>query len=150
MSHKLKIFLAIILLFLVVQFIGIDKSVPKLEGYLDFIELESPPNEIANLIRTTCYDCHSFETKYPWYSNVAPISWTLGSHVRNGREYLNFSVWGNYKNDVKKDLLYKSYKQIGARQMPLANYLLLHKEARINNSQLEEFYSWFKTKSENI
>lgn len=132
-----------------VQFIGIDKSVPQLEGYLDFMEIESPPKEIENLIKIACYDCHSYQTKYPWYSNIAPISWCLGSDVRNGRAYLNFSTWGNYNKEVQKDILLKCYKQIGARQMPLANYLLLHKEAKLNNEQVKKFYTWFKKQSEN-
>ena len=138
-----------IIVLVLIQFIGIDKSAPDLEGRLDFMEIESPPKEILELIKTSCYDCHSYETKYPLYSNFAPISWSIGSHVSEGREHLNFSTWGNYKKEVQKDLLLKCYKQIGARQMPLASYLLLHKEAKIQNNQLEEFYTWFKTLSEN-
>lgn len=145
-----KVIIYLILAFVLIQFIGIDKTVPMMEGHLDFIEIEEPSKAVSVLIKTTCYDCHSYETKYPWYSNLAPISWILSNHVKEGREYLNFSTWGNYTKEVKKDLLYKSYKQIGARQMPLANYLLLHNEAKIENDQLESFYHWFKTKSENI
>ena len=138
------------IVFVLIQFIGIDKSAPKVEPYLDFISMELPPKEIETLIKTTCYDCHSYETKYPSYSAVAPISWSIGSHVSNGRDHLNFSIWGNYEKEVQKDLLYKCYKQIGARQMPLASYLLFHKEAKIEHSKLEEFYNWFKSKSEKI
>lgn len=120
-----------------------------MEGYKDFMEIESPPKEIAALIKASCYDCHSYETKYPAYSNIAPISWSIGSHVGEGREHLNFSVWGNYKQEVQKDLLLKCYKQIGARQMPLASYLLFHNEAKIENNQIEVLYKWFKKQSEN-
>lgn len=138
-----------LIVIILIQFIGIDKSVPEVESHLDFISLELPPENITALIKTTCYDCHSYETKYPSYSVIAPLSWSIGSHIKNGREHLNFSVWGNYEEEVQKDLLYKCYQQIGARQMPLASYLLLHKEARIKHSELEDFYNWFKTKSEN-
>lgn len=138
-----------IIVLVLIQFIGIDKSAPELEGRLDFMEIESPPKEIANFIKTSCYNCHSFETKYPSYSNIAPISWSIASHVNNGRDHLNFSIWGNYEDEVQKDILYKCYKQIGARQMPLASYLLLHEEAKLNNKQVEIFYTWFKKQSEN-
>lgn len=141
--------LLIVIILVVIQFVGIDRSVPTMEGHLDFMEVESPPENIANLIKTTCYDCHSYETEYPAYSKIAPLSWVMGSHVSNGREHLNFSIWGNYEEEVQKDILYKSYKQIGARQMPLASYLLFHNEAKIPNDQLEEFYTWFKNQSEN-
>lgn len=147
MNKYLKIGVYILVGFIVIQFIGIDKSAPDLEGRLDFMEIESPPVNIEKLIKTTCYDCHSYETNYPYYSNIAPISWSVGSHINNGRAHLNFSIWGNYKAEVQKDLLLKCYKQIGARQMPLASYLLLHKEAKIPKYQLEEFYTWFKIQS---
>lgn len=144
-----KVALYTIIVLVLIQFIGIDKSAPDLEGSLDFMEIESPPKEIKDLIKGSCYDCHSYETEYPAYSNFAPISWSIGSHISNGREHLNFSTWGNYQNEVQKDLLLKCYKQIGARQMPLASYLLLHNKAKVQNNQLEEFYTWFKTQSEN-
>jgi len=149
MNKFLKILVYTFVVLVVIQFIGIDKSVPKMEGNLDFMEVELPPINIEKLIKTYCYDCHSYQTKYPSYSSIAPISWSIASHVSEGREHLNFSIWGNYENEVQKDILYKCYKQIGARQMPLASYLILHKEAKINNDQLEEFYTWFKNKSEN-
>jgi hypothetical protein len=145
-----KVGLYTLIVSILIQFIGIDKTVPKVEGHLDFIEIELPPKDVEAFIKTACYDCHSYETKYPSYSAIAPISWSIGSHVSNGREHLNFSIWGNYEEAVQKDLLYKCYQQIGARQMPLASYLLFHEEARVAHSKLEGFYNWFKTKSENI
>jgi hypothetical protein len=150
MNKYLKILIYLAIGLIVIQFIGIDKSAPKLEGYLDFIEVELPPEHIVSLIKTSCYDCHSYKTNYPWYSNISPISWSIGSHITEGRAHLNFSTWGEYDAEVKKDLLFKCYKQIGARQMPLPSYLLLHDEAKINKEQIEEFYTWFKNQSENI
>lgn len=145
-----KVALYTLIVIILIQFIGIDKSAPEIEEHLDFISMELPPKEIKTLLKTSCYDCHSYQTKYPSYSSVAPISWSIASHVNNGREHLNFSIWGNYEKEVQKDLLYKCYKQIGARQMPLASYLLFHKEAKIKESKREKFYNWFKIQSENI
>jgi len=148
MSKKLKILLYTLGILIAMQFIGIDKTVPQLEGRLDFIEIETPPKDIARLIKKACYDCHSYETVFPSYSNYAPISWVIGNHVQEGRKHLNFSTWGNYKEVVRKDLLLKSYKQIGARLMPPFGYVKFHKEAKIQNDQLEKFYVWFKKQSQ--
>ena len=144
MNKYLKIALYFFGILLVIQFITIDKTAPKLEGRLDFMEIEAPPKEIATLIKNACYDCHSYETKFPSYSSYAPISWVIGNHVQEGREHLNFSIWGSYQDEVRKDLLHNSYKQIGARQMPMYGYVMYHKEAKIQNAELEKFYTWFK------
>ncbi len=147
MNKYLKITLYIFGILLVMQFITIDKTVPQLEGRLDFMEIENPPKEIALLIKNACYDCHSYETQYPSYSNYAPISWIIGNDIQEGREHLNFSTWGEYQKEVKKDLLFNSYKQIGARQMPMYSYVMQHKEAKIQNAELKKFYTWFKQQS---
>lgn len=147
-----KIAIYIVLTLILIQFVGIDKNVPKIENHLDFISLELPPKNIIRLLKNSCYDCHSYETKYPNYSKIAPFSWIIQNHIKQGRERLNFSIWGNYEKEIKKDLLNKSYKQIGARKMPLSSYLLFHKEARAEIKEIEQLYKWFKnkTKYENI
>lgn len=145
-----KVVLYTFVVVILIQFIGIDKTAPKVEEHLDFISMELPPSDIEKLLQEACYDCHSYKTNYSSYSSIAPISWSIASHVNNGRDHLNFSIWGNYEKEVQKDLLYKCYKQIGARQMPLASYLLFHEEAKIEEANRKEIYNWFKKKSENI
>src|SRR4051812_9751220 len=59
----------------------------------DFLSSNAPPPEITTLLRNACYDCHSYETRWPWYGHVAPVSWWLDNHVHDARESLNFSEW---------------------------------------------------------
>ena len=132
---------------IVMQFIGINKQVPTVEPAMDFMAVETPPSHLQELIKNACYDCHSYETKYPSYSNIAPISWVIGNHVKDGRKHLNFSIWDSYSDEIKRDILYKSYKQTGARLMPLYTYVIMHKEAKIPNKELKELYTWFKERS---
>ena len=97
-----RILIVLLIVFVLIQFFRIDKSHPKIRKYQDFISITKPPAEIENLLRNACYDCHSYETEYPWYAEVAPVSWWLDHHVEEGREHLNFSTWGKYKNYPRK------------------------------------------------
>ena len=93
MIKKIGLFLLAALV--VMQFFRIDKSAPEVVQGDDFIALMQPSEEVEALLKSACYDCHSNQTVYPWYANVAPVSWWLQHHVDEGREHLNFSVWGN-------------------------------------------------------
>ena len=80
----------------IIQFFQIDKIQPEVNPSLDFISLEQPPQEVENLLRSACYDCHSYESEYPWYTNIQPVAWLFDHHIDHSQEYLNFSEWGNY------------------------------------------------------
>ena len=93
---KKNILLTLLLAFIVMQFFPIDKTNPPVDKRKDFLEITKPPAVIANHIKTMCYDCHSHESIYPWYTNIAPFSWRIESHIEHGLEHLNFSLWGDY------------------------------------------------------
>lgn len=98
-----RILLGLVGLLLVIQFFRIDKTNPPVNQAKDFIKLSSPPAKVAQLLKDACYDCHSHETKYPWYTNIAPVSWWIKNHIDHGREHLNFSVWADY--EAKKRII---------------------------------------------
>jgi len=91
--------------FILIQFFRIDKSVPETDHSSDFFVVANPPRRVITQIRTSCYDCHSFKTQYPWYSNFAPVSWMLDAHIKSGREHLNFSEYENYSRDESIQIL---------------------------------------------
>lgn len=95
MKRTLVIFLAV---FILMQFIQTEKTNEKTPKEL---EIKAPEN-IKTLLKNACYDCHSNETKWPWYSKVAPFSWVINSHVKDGRKALNLSIWENYNEDEKR------------------------------------------------
>ena len=99
---KKKILYGLIIILIIIQFFRIDKTNPVVNSADDFIELTNPPKEIATILVSSCYDCHSNESTYPWYSNVAPVSWWVKHHINEAREELNFSKWSTY-NTKKKD-----------------------------------------------
>lgn len=93
-------------------------------------EWDSP--QTREIAQRACFDCHSNETVWPWYANVAPVSWLVQHDVDEGREYLNFSEWGRSEEGEEVEEL---YEVIMEGEMPLRNYLLTHPEARLTNAE---------------
>lgn len=134
----MKRFLLILLaIFIVMQFFRIEKTNPVTDKNLEIKTEEG----IMDIFRTACYDCHSNDTKYPWYSNIAPFSWTISKHITEGRKALNFSIWETYSEDEKKEHLKDIYRTIYA-SMPLQPYLLIHTKANISSEDRKIIRDW--------
>lgn len=142
---KKIILIGVLALVIVLQFFRIDKVNPKVVLSNDFIEISQPEQKIQKILRTSCYDCHSNETNYPWYSNVAPISWWLADHIEEAREHLNFSEWGNYNEKKQKHKLHECYEEVEEGEMPLESYTWTHSEANLTNEEREYLENWFKS-----
>ena len=123
---------------LLLQAIQID--IPEPEA-IDPKELIQAPKEIMSMFKTSCYDCHSYETKIPWYGNVAPMSWEVRSHIKEGRKWLNFQKWGSY-DEEKKQKLYKGIAKSISLSMPIPMYLSLHEEAELTKAQRDSIREW--------
>lgn len=93
----------------------------------------------------SCYDCHSNETNYPWYSYLAPASFIVTDHVKNGRKHLNFSDWENYTEEKKEKKLHEIWEEVEEVEMPISGYVLLHSEAELSGEQMH----LLKTRVEN-
>jgi len=142
---KKKIIIGLIVFLVLAQFIRIDKTNPEVKPELDLIQVESAPSEIAGLLKANCYDCHSNESKYPWYTNVAPVSWWIKRHINNARGSLNFSEWANYSPQQKVDHAAESGLKVEKKWMPISSYKLAHPEARMSDEQVASLSQWFKT-----
>lgn len=130
--------------FILIQFVRPEKNISKKQENDISKEFKIPKN-IQEIIKNSCADCHSNNTNYPWYSEIAPVSWYLAMHVNKGKEHLNFSEWTVYNNNQKKHIFSDLEEVIESHEMPLKSYLLLHKEVEINNSQYNALYDWVKT-----
>ncbi len=134
---KIKIgLIALIGLMAVAQVFRIDKTNPPVEG-----ALVAPP-QIESLMRRACYDCHSNETVWPWYSNVAPVSWLVARDVKEGRRELNFSQWGAYTEAKKVKKLKETAKEVAKGKMPPWYYVLAHPEAGLSPDEQQVFDAW--------
>lgn len=149
MSKK-KILLTIVLLIAAMQVVVIKKSVPETGPELEYIQAERVPADIAGLIKASCYDCHSYKTNYPWYSNIAPVSWILNNHIREGREHLNFSLWGEFSTKNQQAIKRECMEVLGNNEMPLKSYRFMHAEARLSEKQKELLIDWFNLQVEHF
>ena len=104
------------------------------------------PPAIENILSRSCNDCHSDQTQWPWYSNVAPVSWIVANHVTSGRRHLNFSEW--FRSDVDDPAEYTHQKLVSAcrelklGRMPLLSYTFLHPTARLSTKDVQTFCDW--------
>ena len=139
-----KILMGLLGILILIQLIRIDKTMPETDPSKDLIAILQPPEALAQIIETACYDCHSHETTYPWYSNIAPISFWLKGHINEARHHLNFSEWGNYTNKRAHHKLEECYEEVEEGHMPLPSYTWTHEEARLSSDQRESLANWFK------
>lgn len=126
-----------------IQFLQTDKTNPPVDPTKDYLNIESVPPETAVLIKTACYDCHSYQTKYPWYSYIAPVSWLLRNHIIEGRQHLNFSEWAAYPTDKKAHKLEECTEMVSEGEMPTFSYVWMHPEAKLTAAQQSQLIAWF-------
>jgi hypothetical protein len=133
-----------------IQFITIDKNNPPVDESLNFFSTESFSPEGMELVQNACYDCHSNESKYPWYSNIAPVSFVLAGHIKEGREELNFSEYQSYGAKKKDHKLEEISEALREGWMPIDNYVWMHSEAKLTAEQRENLAKEFDAVRSNL
>jgi hypothetical protein len=139
MGKALKwVFGFLILAFIGIQFVPVERTNPPVTGEL------AAPDPVMEVFRGSCYDCHSNETVWPWYSRVAPLSWRLADHVEDGRRHLNFSEWESLSEEDRDDLRGEIWEEVEEGNMPLSDYLRMHPEAVMTDSQRDVLRRWLE------
>lgn len=108
----------------------------------DLIATNAPPPNVAAMLHAVCYDCHSNETKWPWYSHVAPMSWLIADDVNEGRKNLNLSEWTAENPTRAAKRLEAMSEVIGYNEMPPKKYTAIHANARLTENQSKELTGW--------
>ncbi len=147
MKIRSILFVSILVLIIVMQFFGPGTENQDVEDSADYLEIARVPDETAVLIRNACYDCHSYQTAYPWYSKVAPVSWMIHKHVEEGRDQFTFSEWGDYDQETRGHILEECAEEIEEGEMPLSSYLIIHRNARFSDDEKEAVIRWFEQSS---
>ncbi len=132
-----RAFLIVVVLFILIQFIQVDKNNPKTDPNLEV----KAPKAVMNILKRSCYDCHSNKTIWPWYSYIAPVSWSVKRHVHDGRRWVNFSIWNKYTKTEKKKKLNKMYKAVYAA-MPIRSYKLIHRNSKLSPKDIQTLRAW--------
>jgi len=144
MAKKIiKIILLILAIaFIAIQFIRPDRTNPP-ENPGETLEASAQiPADVGAILSRSCADCHSNRTIYPWYSNVAPFSWFLDNHIREGRGELNISVWNTYDTRKKTRKLDAICDQVETGEMPLPSYLWIHWDAKLKEGESKTICDW--------
>lgn len=131
-----RILIGLVVLLAAIQLFPVDRTNPPVES-----EIVTPPN-VQAVLRRSCYDCHSNETAWPWYSRVAPVSWLLARDVHEGRRELNFSTWNRFPTQRRARKLKETWKEVSEGEMPPWYYLPLHREARLSEADREILRAW--------
>lgn len=128
--------LALLVLVIAIQFVPVETTNPPVET-----DIPTSP-EVKAVLQRACYDCHSHETAWPWYSRVAPLSWRLARDVREGRAALNFSTWDQYSTQAQVKKLHESWVYETEGQMPPWFYLPVHRDARLSAEDRALLRQW--------
>jgi hypothetical protein len=149
MKSKLKwIFGALVVAFVLLQLTNPARTNPPVVS--DLMATNAPPPSVAALLHAACYDCHSYETKWPWYSRIAPASWLVASDVNEGRHHLNLSDWPATRPDWQVRRLENMSEEIESGEMPPKKYTLIHADARLTDSQRKTLTDWLDAQAEQL
>jgi hypothetical protein len=132
---------ALVVGFLLLQLANPARTNPPVVHDLSASGFRPPSDHLTALLHTACYDCHSYETRWPWYAHVMPVSWQVVNDVNKGRKHLNFSDWPADPARAAKKFTSIS-EQLEYREMPLAKYTLIHRDARLTDADRQALMDW--------
>lgn len=144
MKKILKIVLAVLVIGLIaIQFFNRPDKTTTTEitpGHIT--KVMNVPANVESILKRSCYDCHSNHTVWPWYTAVAPVSWLVADDVVKGRKKMNFSEWAKIPEAKKEARLNDICEEIKADEMPLSNYLIIHGESKLSQSDKDILCQW--------
>jgi hypothetical protein len=144
MRKKIKLIGILFLLVVIgIQIIPTETNKEKEINQNDFIKTFAPPEHVSNLLKKSCYDCHSNSTDYPWYNNVQPINWYIGKHINEAKSSLNFSEFNAYSNRKKRSKIKSIISQIKDDEMPLSSYTFIHTHAKLSEKEKSDLEVYF-------
>lgn len=128
--------------FVLIQFVQPARNQSRQVLDTDISKTVSLPGDVQSILSKSCYDCHSNNTRYPWYVNIQPGGWFMAYHVRNGKEKMNFSDFGSYTKRRQESKLKSIANQIEDDAMPLCSYTLMHPNARLVPEEKDAIVQW--------
>lgn len=142
MSLPKKILLAAVIAGLAIQFIQPARNTSDQVSATDISKVVSMPDSVQTVLRSTCYDCHSNNTLYPWYSILQPMGWIMSNHIKHAKKELNFSEFGGYSSRRQSSKLDGIANSIKVGTMPLSPYKMMHKNANLSPNQKMIIINW--------
>ncbi len=134
--------LVIIIGFLIIQFFRPDRFTTAEVTSDHVTKTANVPPEVEKILRGSCFDCHSNHTVWPWYTNIAPVSWLVSDDVVRGRKKLNFSEWGKMTDSKREKKLQDICDEVTEGEMPLNKYLIIHSDAKLSQADKDAICKW--------
>ena len=150
MSHSKKILLGILAMAIVIQFIQPARNNNGQVLPTDISITHILTDSVQAVLKIACYDCHSNNTEYPWYSYIQPVEWMLDRHIKQGKEELNFSEFGSYSERRQLSKLKAIENSIHDETMPLSSYTMIHKNARLSQPDKILIMDWARTTRDSL
>ena len=139
---KKKILLLVIAILVLIQFIRPTKNISADAFQADISKVYNVPGDVSDILKKACNDCHSNNTRYPWYAEIQPVAWWLNDHIEEGKEELNFSEFTTYRPARQYRKLEEIKKQIDEGEMPLSSYTLIHTDAKLTDAEKQTLINW--------
>jgi hypothetical protein len=139
-----KILILLLIAFIVIQFFHPGKN-SSAAAPVNSVSKNFPvPDDVAQILAVACYDCHSNNTRYPWYSHIQPVAWWLNNHIQEGKKHLDFDEFATYPLRRQYGKFDQTIKVIKKDEMPLPSYLIIHRDAVLSPEQKEKVIAWSK------
>lgn len=149
-TWRIRILVGLVLLVVLAQFYRPDPGNPPIDPAWAVDAAGAAPADVVATLKRSCFDCHSNATRWPWYSRVAPMSWIIADHVREGRSQVNFSEFNRYTAKERLRRLDKMCAEVKEGGMPLGSYLPLHSDAKLSEGDVRSICDWTASESARI
>lgn len=137
-----KIVLVLLVLLIIIQFFHPAKNASAAATPNNIASIYTVPNDVDAILKKACNDCHSNNTRYPWYNNIQPVAWWLDSHVKDGKRGLNFDEFASYRISKQYHRMQDIIDEVKKGDMPLGSYTLIHTDARLSDQEKEALTKW--------
>ncbi len=144
------LFYLLLLAFVIIQFFRPAKNKSEGTSKNDISTLYAVPQNVQDILKMSCNDCHSNNTVYPWYAEIQPVAWWLNSHIEDGKKDLNFSEFATYRIRRQYKKLEEINELVKENEMPLDSYLWIHKDAKLSDQQKLTIANWAEAVRDSI
>jgi hypothetical protein len=129
-------------IFILIQFIRPERNIGEVNPIHEITTTFAVPNDVQDILRNSCYDCHSNNTRYPWYVNIQPFGWFMNGHIKEGKSKMNFSEFATYPLSGQYNKFNDIIENVSDGEMPLPSYLLIHTGAKLSDGQKKKLIDW--------
>ncbi|MEE1944242.1 heme-binding domain-containing protein [Pedobacter sp. KR3-3] len=150
MKGTKKVLLGILVIVVVIQFIHPARNQSGQAMPNDISKIVAIPKDVQGILKKACYDCHSNNTEYPWYTNIQPIHWFMNYHIVSGKEELNFNEFGTYTPRRQQSKLRSIENSLKDGTMPLSSYTLIHRNAILSEVEKSQIINWVQKSKDSL